>query len=120
MEKRQVKLDIILAGKCAKSTHNMLNWDAAAIHECMVQQVKEQFEQSPIFLPPKVLAAANLNTYPEFYAAGWFISDQPLTDTEGKLSELVVVAHGKSLKEARTNMLKETSNVSWDEFAKNV
>lgn len=53
-------------------------------------------------------------SYPDYYAAGWFVSGQlPVT-------ELVVVAHGSSMASAQAALMEAMSHVPWSSVSAEV
>jgi len=58
--------------------------------------------------------------YPEYFAAGWFISQNVVGESEGIGSELVLVSHGNSLESAKNSLMIALSNTSWDVYAANI
>ena len=121
MEKRQVKLDFLLTGKSYKDKRNILPMNNKQIHACMLNQIQDHFGDRPVYVSSKfvIISEENFN-YPEFYAAGWFVSSNPISGQVGKGSELVVVAHGNNVENARKNLMTAVGNTPWDELAKNI
>jgi len=56
--------------------------------------------------------------YPEFYAAGWFVSNRPVEAGAG--SELVVVAHGDSIEEAQREVMRAVEKANWNYLARDI
>lgn len=50
-------------------------------------------------------------TYPTYYSAGWFISEGD------NASELVVIDHGDTMKDATNSMFESIRNMNWNELA---
>lgn len=120
MEKRQVRMTFSLVGKSHKDFKSALMMDAPEAHECMLEQIQTAFGDRPLYLPPRVLHAAQGSSYPRFFAAGWFYSTDPVTGTDAKGSELVVVGHGDSWESAKHNLLSSMGDCPWDDWARNI
>ena len=51
----------------------------------------------------------NIATYPEFYSAGWF------TSQDNEMSELVVVGHGSTMEASTKAMMETVKLVDWEQ-----
>lgn len=71
--------------------------------------VANRFGKRALFVANKDML--NYGTYPKYYAAGWFISE------EDNPSELVVLDHGETMELATKAMLNSVRNIDWDEVA---
>ena len=116
---RKVKIDLILVGRSYRNIKELGEFNNLDFLYTVQDQVGEQFGRRALYMVDETLIL-NKSNYPEFYAAGWFTSDQPVVDTDGKGSELVVVAHGDTMDSARSAMMKAVEYVSWDELAANI
>lgn len=120
-ERRQVKLDFTLVGKTNASWLFLKDFKNSEILEGVKGQVRDQFGATrSVYVFDENLVNTSGRKYPDFYAAGWFTSSEPLIDTKGKGSELVVIAHGENMKEARERMLKAVENSNWEDLARNI
>ena len=118
--KRQVNLNFTLTGK-TRASFLAKEFGNRDILESVEDQIKDSFGDARaifVFDKERVMAAGRL--YPDFYAAGWFVSRAPKADTDGKGSELVVIAHGKNMAEAKANMMLAVENSDWETLAKNL
>jgi hypothetical protein len=79
------------------------------------KEVKNQFGNRPIFIPKQ----CSNNLYPKMYAAGWAISNECIDGSEGG-SELVVIAHGETMKTANENMILTITNIDWKKHARDL
>lgn len=118
MSKRQVKLHFTLTGK-TRSAFLATDFGNSGVLESIEDEIKSQFGNRPMFISDREQVSSDSRQYPEYYAAGWFLSQAPLTDTDGIGSELVVVAHGESMADARANVMSAVENSSWESQAKN-
>lgn len=117
---RKVKISLILIGKSRFNYNKSKESNNEEILSMIENQVVEQFGERPLFVVDRESVALDINSYPKFYAAGWFISDDPITDTSGVASELIVIAHGENMKTARASLMDAVSSIQWDNFAKNI
>jgi len=117
---RKVKISLVLIGKSHFGRDKFKDLSNEEILFMIEDQVINQFGQRPLFIQDKESVSFEGQKYPKFYAAGWFISDDPIADTNGNASELVVIAHGEDMKLARSSMMKAVSMVEWDKFARNI
>lgn len=87
-------------------------WTNSDTLQHVKSSVEQHFGRRPIYVvnENKLLAGS----YPKFYCAGWFYSDNTNT-------ELVIVDHGSDMKTARENMMRSiTSKVDWTSCSENV
>lgn len=73
--------------------------------------VSNQFGNRAIIITNEDRLKNSISTYPKFYSAGWFVSQD---DDE---SELVVVGHANTMEAATKTMLEAVKLVDWDEFS---
>jgi len=119
-DRRQVRLHFSLAGR-AHSPFLSDDFGNADILESVTDQIKYHFGVSrPFYIFDREIVTLKNRLYPDFYVAGWFVSDLPLTHTTGPGSELVVVAHGDSMAAARASMMVAIENSNWESLAKNI
>lgn len=116
---RKVKISLTLVGKSRYGSDNFKDLSNEEILLMIENQITEQFGARPIFVHNRKKVSSDFQ-YPEFYAAGWFVSDDPISNTNGVGSELVVVAHGENMKSAKSSMMQAISTVDWDKLAKNI
>jgi hypothetical protein len=117
---RKVKISLTLVGRSHFGHNKFKDFSNEEILFMVESQIVEQFGKRPLFIHDKKNVSRENYDYPKFYAAGWFVSDDPVTDTEAIGSELVVVAHGDDMKSARDTMMRAISTVDWDNLAKNI
>jgi len=118
--KRKVRINLILVGKTIPDYKPLKELSNQEVFYWVESQVLSQFgKQRPVYVSDEDRLFGP-QRYPNFYAAGWFISDDPIKDTEGNGSELVVVTHGESMKAAQTSMMIAVGNSDWDDLAKNI
>lgn len=79
-------------------------------------QIEQQFGDRPYIV---IDAIGCDEKRPEFFAAGWMISNATVDEGKGH-SELVIIAHGSSMFLARDAMLKATRNIGWEKLARNI
>jgi len=70
--------------------------------------VADQFGDRALVVINEHLLRDNSRTYPEYYAAGWFISE------DDEQSELVVIDHGSTMDAATKAMLESVKVVDWN------
>lgn len=58
-------------------------------------------------------------SYPSHYCAGHLIQENP-TETSSVGKELIVLAHGDSMKAARDKMFSNINKLSWNELARDI
>jgi len=129
---KKVRLLFILTGRSHRDKRAINEMDSRETHACMLNQISERFGERPIHITTKNSRTVNSLAYPEFYAAGWFVTvpaepevpaepgDEPALEVEEKESELVVVSHGDSMDRAQKNLMAGVQNVAWDELAKSL
>lgn len=79
------------------------------------KQVAEQFgDRAIVFVDEKRLKEIT-GFYPRFYAAGMFVGDPINSNT---FSELILVAHGDTIKSSQKRLMDEVQNIDWDTVAK--
>ena len=120
MGNRKVKISLTLVGRTHFGYNKFKDLSNEEILFMVESQIIEQFGKRPLFVSDKKNVSIPNISYPLFYAAGWFVSDDPILETEGTCSELVIVTHGEDMKSARDAMMRTASMVDWDNLAKNV
>lgn len=121
MSNRKVRVNVTLVGKARPKFKSLKDLTNKEIFYWMESQVLDQFgSERPLFICDEEMVLIEGRKYPEFYSAGWFVSDDPVSGTEGIGSELVVVAHGDSMKSAQEAVMAAIGNTSWDNLAKNI
>lgn len=109
----KVRLYFTLVGKSNEwkraSRPNLdLDFTNASTLDFVRDRVASQFGERALVIVNDNLLKNDARVYPEYYAAGWFISE------EDNPRELVVVDHGSSMEEANRAMMKSVSMVDWD------
>lgn len=109
MDKIQVKLNFMLVGKTAEAVRDLNKTiDGSLDNSQVLEQVKSDVrfhfgDRGMSVHREKSLIAGK---YPEFYAAGWFVSP-------GTLSDLIVIAHGETMKNAQDLVMHAISQTDW-------
>jgi len=102
----KVNLHFSLTGKVDFCNDGLSNSDLLdGVHDV----VRRQFGNRPVFFSDANKVTSK-GKYPGFYSAGWFVGD---TSGVGG-SELVVIAHGNSMAEARSNMMNGVEHCDWE------
>ena len=114
MTTRMVSMPFVLVGR----SYTKLGTDRTGTEKKYTAQgqIEQQFGDRPFIV---VDAIHSEERRPEFYAAGWMISNATVDGEKGD-SELVVIAHGNSMLSAKNAMLKATSDVGWDKLARDL
>lgn len=112
---KRVKLHFTLVGKTDewRRGHNLQEWTNRDSFDLVKDTVISHFGSGrPMLMINEDSLRSSGSAYPEYYAAGWFITeDKPL-------SELVVVAHGDSMASAKKFLLDAVNMVDWDNEAR--
>ena len=116
---RKVKL-FTLVGYSNRDPKSILDMDSRQTHACVLNQIEERFGERPAWWIVTDDSTIKSPNYPKFYAAGWLISTEPLIDTKGIGSELLILTHGNSMELANTNLTFAINRLSWDTLAKNI
>lgn len=106
----KVRVDFKLCGKSYRDFNNSESVDRLYVAH---DDVETHFGNRPMVLAREYLV------YPEFYVAGWAVCNSDKSGNPG-WSELVVLAHGNSLKEANSNMINFLTTLDWTDNAHNV
>jgi hypothetical protein len=117
---RKVKINATLIGRSRFGYDGFKDLSNEQILFMIEDQIKDQFGKRPLFISDKDNVTFETREYPQFYAAGWLVSDSPILETGGKGSELVVVAHGEDMGSAKSAMIRAVSMIKWDDLAKNI
>ena len=112
-----VKLHFRLTGRTSDHKEEQfgalgIDWTNQNTLQSVKDSVAEYFGNRALMVCNEPFLLSPGRTYPKFYAAGWFISDEP-----DNMSELVVIAHGESMEEANTSMMECIKVVDWDEVS---
>lgn len=119
MSNRKVKINFTLVGK-SFDIKNIDNLDTSNILKNVKHMVKLHFGDRPILISDED-DVLRQSSYPRYFSAGWFISDEPIYGYESNFgSELIVVSHGDSMQLAQSEMMKAISSTNWDHVARNV
>lgn len=81
--------------------------------------VLHQFGDRPIAFVDEFYLNQESIRYPSYFIAGWFISKESLAGSNVG-SELVLIAHGNSMKNARDNLMNGIRNIEWDKNANDI
>lgn len=120
-DKRRVQVHFMLVGRSHKEKKNVSHMNNRQTHACVLNQIQDHFGDRPIHFNNKYLQLTDeYSNYPEFYAAGWFVSLDPIKDQSGFGSELVIMAHGNSIKDAKRNLMSNIAGTPWDDLARNI
>jgi len=119
MSNRKVKINFTLVGKSFRNLKEIKDVSNLEIFYAVESQIVNQFGNRCLYISDKKQVIDG-GQYPACYAAGWFISNDPIFDTKANGSELVVVAHGEDMQSAQTAMMKAVEKVNWDNLAKNI
>ena len=121
MSNRKVRINFTLVGKACPDFKPIKDISNKEIFYWIESKVQDHFgKERPLFFIEEKSLLMEARRYPGFYSAGWFVSDDPITDSEGVGSELVVIAHGESMKTAQSAMMIAVGNTDWDNLAKNI
>ena len=113
----RVKLHLTLVGKSNSWKRNMpkgmspaefTNEDTLSF---VRDTVADQFGDRALFIVNEHLLSEEARVYPEYYAAGWFVSE------DGERTELVVVDHGSTMEAATKAMMESVKVIDWDSFS---
>lgn len=118
MSHRKVKLQFSLTGR-TNAQHLNENFGNDSILESVTDQVARQFGARPLYVADRD-RVESFGPYPQFFAAGWLVSDDALTGSNAGGSELVVLAHGESMASAQSNMLMSVEHSDWEALAKDI
>lgn len=117
MSNRKVSVNFTLVGKSRPKESELSNTE---LYYLVESKITEQFGNRPVLIQNEEALTSELRRFPDYYAAGWFVSNSPITGTSGAGSELLVVAYGSSMISAQAMMMDAVSNSDWDSLAKNV
>ncbi|KKK81597.1 hypothetical protein LCGC14_2811830 [marine sediment metagenome] len=111
---RKVKLHFTLVGNSYEWGRSIpknvrLEWTNADNLEFVSDTVGDYFGKRALVIINEEILKNNAITYPKFYSAGWFISE----DADDQ-SELVVVGHGENMAEANKSMIDSVSSLDWN------
>ena len=109
----QVKVNHTLVGRTGKGKKELDDRTNSERLDGVLKFVKDQFGDRPFHILDGNLLLNDSRRYPNFFAAGWFFS-------EDKATELVVIGHGNSLENARGYLMNSMKNVDWKNLAKHV
>ena len=116
---RKVHLNFTLVGKTRDGvTLVPSDWGNKGWLENVTRIVAGRFGERALFVADEARILHNSRAYPDFYAAGWFISNEAVESGNG--SELVVIAHGSSMARAHEAMMTEVKNIDWLARAKDI
>jgi len=114
---RQVRLNFSLVGKTNQFIGQFPKAERdSLLNDVVLDMVKEQVK---FHFGDRACTVHNesalgfIGKYPEYYAAGWFVSE----DTPRNGTDLIVIAHGESMKSARNAMMEAVRMTDWDNLA---
>lgn len=70
--------------------------------------VNQYFRCSSTYIHGQEQLIQETCVYPKYYAAGWFVR------YDGSVKQSVIVAHGNTMKEARSKMLELAKKIEWN------
>ena len=112
----RVKLSFTLVGKSKEWDRNIpknipVEFTNADTLSFVRDTVADQFGDRALVIVNEHLLQDDSRPYPEYYSAGWFISEGD------EQFELVVVDHGNTMEAATKAMMESVKVVDWDSFA---
>lgn len=118
---RKVMLKFKLVGKSFNSKRKIdrQNISAKTSLDDIKLMVGFHFGDRPIVVIDENTMTNDTTEFPEFYSAGWFVSNKPVRSGTTP-SELVVVAAGNTMQAASFNLMEAVSHVDWENYADNV
>lgn len=119
MQMRKVKLCFTLVGKTNAWERGLSSDIIGQISNedrlfIVRKMVADRFGDRALIILNEQDLASNLSHYPEFFSAGWFISE------DDGVSEMVVVEHADSMEAASDAMIEAVKLLDWDQFAVSV
>jgi hypothetical protein len=107
--KLPVRLMYMLAGKAKDFNVKDLpsGWTNADTLEWVKDRVAGSLRKTSTYVLNEKILALGVNSYPNYYVAGWFVTSQLPT------TELVVIAHGNTMAVAKKLLLDAMPNVPW-------
>ena len=113
MSSVKVKLHFMLVGKSDSwkrqiPKSHVVDWTNFDTFSSIRDTVVDHFGNRALYIPNEEVLQSPNTSYPPFYSAGWFISD------DENPSELVVVGHGRTMKDANNNTM-ELLKLHWNE-----
>jgi len=120
---RKVRYSLVLVGKTARKDKQKLGgtepYTNAELLDLVKLDVEEHFGIRPVFVMDEELLPHKYK-YPNFYAAGWFVSDETISNEPGMGSELVVVGHADTMEAAKKILLDKANSLDWENLAKTI
>ena len=112
----KVKLHFTLAGKSNMWKRHLpkgilLDSTDKDTLEYVKETVANQFGDRAMVIVNEHSLSKGVGSYPEYYVAGWFVSE----DTNPV--ELVIVDHGRTMKDAQEAMLASVQVIDWTSYA---
>ena len=120
MSSRKVQINSTLVAKTYGSFDSIKDFSNEAVLYLVESQVNFHFGDRPLLISDKELVLIERRKYPQFYAAGWFVSTESIDRSDKSGSELVVIAHGEDMKAARDSMIRAAENSDWNNLARNI
>ena len=117
---RKVQINSTLVARTYHSFNEVKDFSNESILYLVESQINFHFGKRPLLISDRELVLINRRKYPQFYAAGWFVSNEPRDETNKNGSELVVVAHGEDMKSAKEAMIRAAENSDWNNLAGNI
>jgi hypothetical protein len=103
-----MKPNMLLVGRVSRNylIHKTLTNQEKAF--AVEEYVKQYFWSGGIYFHNQDQLLNEMHPYPEFFAAGWFAKQDG-----ADVKQTVIVAHGNSLVDAKSNMLNQAAKVQW-------
>ena len=108
----KVKLQFTLVGKSEAwkrglSKHENIDFNNRANLDAIIDIVAEYFGNRALVVEREEMLVDDAIKYPEYYSAGWFIS-------EDDAREIVIISHGDTMANANKSMLAAVGSVDWE------
>lgn len=117
---RKVSLRLSLVGRSDNGYRvKDVDWTNEEQLETVKSIVGDYFGNRALLIQNEDFIKVSKGEYPEYYCAGWFLSETGVDDSN-KSSELVVLAHGKSMESARKAMMDTVRSTDWNAHAVNI
>jgi len=73
--------------------------------------VNDQFGERPLFIASENMLIDAAITYPKYFSAGWFVSEDNLR------TELVIIGHGENMSVANKTMMDAIKTIDWTKLS---
>ena len=113
----KVRLHFTLTGKTTEWKQYIkkdasINWCNADTLDYVNGIITKQFGTRPTMYINEKNLVNDAMPYPNYFAAGWFISDS------GESRELVVIAHADSMDKANKLLMHHIKTIDWEKLSK--